>query len=151
MQPGLLRLVYTSRASTACDQKALAAILVTARTHNHAADITGQLLFEQSVFAQWLEGPSSAVEGLWSKLQRDPRHHGIQLVSVYKIEQRSFPEWSMAITSAQPELVSHVQGFVHQHVAQLPTILSFPDRILGLFDLLADVQSLNRPRPSARN
>ncbi|MFM2399141.1 MAG: hypothetical protein RL341_1298 [Pseudomonadota bacterium] len=150
MDEGLLRLVYTSRASALCDQKALAAILGAARAHNPSVDISGQLLFEQGVFAQWLEGPASAVERLWSRLQHDPRHYGIQLVSAYRIEQRSFPQWGMAIASAQPDLISHVQGIVNQRVAELPAILNFPDQILGMFDLLAEVQSLNSPSPSAR-
>jgi Sensors of blue-light using FAD len=151
MGQDLLRLVYTSRASNRCGPEALAEILNQARAHNPTVNITGQLLFEQGLFAQWLEGPASAVQNVWSKLQRDPRHGTIQLISVCPIEERCFPQWSMAVTAAQRDAISHVQGFVNQRVAELPAILSFPDQILGLFDLLADVQSLNRPRQSSRD
>jgi hypothetical protein len=144
LSPGLLRLVYTSRASDRCDQNELAHIMATARACNPQVGITGQLLYEQGLFAQWIEGPADAVEALWRKLQRDPRHHRIQLVSAYAIERRSFPQWSMAIASAQGERVSHVQGFVDESIAQLPAILDFPDRILGLFDLLSEVELLRR-------
>jgi hypothetical protein len=147
MQESVFRLVYTSRASPQCDSQALARILATARDRNPAANISGQLLFEEGVFAQWLEGPRSNIEQLWAALQRDPRHRGIQLVSATQIDKRVFAQWSMAITSAQHASVSHVQGFVNERVAELPAILNFPDQILGLFDLLAELESLNRNWP----
>jgi hypothetical protein len=148
MQENLFRLVYTSRASEQCNPAALADLLNTARTRNPAAQISGQLLLEAGVFAQWLEGPRDAVESLWAKLQRDPRHHHIQLVSASRIERRAFPQWSMAITSGDRATVSHVQGFVSERVAELPAILNFPDQILGLFDLLSELESLNRRWPA---
>jgi hypothetical protein len=149
MQEQLFRLVYTSRAAANLNDEALDQILNVARATNPLANITGQLLLEQGVFAQWLEGPQDAVEKLWAKLQRDTRHHAVQLVSAYRIETRSFGNWSMALTCAQPQNIGHVQGFVSEHVAELPVIMGFPDRVLALFDLLAELESLNR-RPAVQ-
>jgi hypothetical protein len=132
-----LRIVYTSHAVVTCRQEQLADILRLARPANHAAGISGYLLYEQGIFAQWLEGPREAVETLWGKLQHDPRHYNIELLSAQVVRHRTFALWSMGISSSQDSMLNNLEGRASYHVAELPAILGFPDRILGLFDLLS--------------
>lgn len=135
--PEYLRIVYTSHAVAECGQQQLADILHVARPANHAVGISGYLLFEQGIFAQWLEGPRNAVETLWGKLQHDPRHYNIELLSAQAVNQRTFALWNMGLSASKDSVVSQLQGHTSHHVAELPAIMGFPDRILGLFDLLS--------------
>jgi hypothetical protein len=138
MDAEYLRVVYTSHAAPACGQTQLTDILRVARIANNVAGISGCLLFEQNIFAQWLEGPRAAIETLWGKLQRDPRHYHIELLSAEAVKQRAFAQWSMGVSfSQESSALIDLEGKSSHHVAELPAILGFPDRILGLFDLLS--------------
>jgi hypothetical protein len=71
-------------------------ILQTSRRNNKEQNVTGALLFDSGYFAQALEGPRPAIERIFERIQRDPRHGDVTVLSSQTEGHRDFPEWSMA-------------------------------------------------------
>lgn len=71
-------------------------ILRASRINNTSKGITGLLLYRDGSFAQFLEGPADAVDALYDKIERDPRHHGVIRVLRQSVTKRDFREWTMA-------------------------------------------------------
>jgi hypothetical protein len=88
--------VYVSSAHKLLGDEELVELLRIARQNNAARDVTGMLLYRDGNFLQVLEGPASAVDQLIEKIKRDPRHHGLILMSRKGVEERQFSEWRMA-------------------------------------------------------
>ena len=81
-------------------------ILQAARRNNKEQNVTGALFFNSSYFAQALEGPKLAIERIFEKIQRDPRHGEVTVLSSQTSGQRDFPEWSMAHVAPPDETTS---------------------------------------------
>lgn len=95
----LERLVYTSRSTEPVGSLGLFNLLNNAREKNARLNITGHLLYADGVFTQCFEGPTESIESLWNSLLKDPRHFDIEVLIREPIEQRRFPDWSMAFSS----------------------------------------------------
>jgi hypothetical protein len=99
MQRGLSRLVYYSQTNLSCSTAAvegdIRSILLASRRRNAADDLTGALIFNNGIFAQVLEGPRSAVEATFERIQRDDRHANVEVLDFAPISERAFPTWSM--------------------------------------------------------
>ncbi len=91
----LVRLLYASRAVQPVDQDALLAILRQSKGNNPALGITGLLCCSGGIFMQALEGGRDAVNRLYLKIARDPRHHDVVLLSYEEIGERRFAGWAM--------------------------------------------------------
>ena len=95
----LVRLLYASRATdTAC--AAVDDILVQARSFNPGAGITGILCFGSGIYLQVIEGGRRAVNQLFNRIQKDPRHHDIVILDYQEIEERRFGGWTMGQVNA---------------------------------------------------
>ena len=94
------RLVYRSVAVLSGDanrdRHEVRRILATAQRHNTRNGVTGALLFNGQHFAQVLEGPQTAVEETFERIQQDPRHGDVVLLSFAPAEHRLFSSWKMA-------------------------------------------------------
>lgn len=88
--------VSRSRLSAAETDTEVKRIIATARARNEPQGITGALIFTYTHFAQYLEGPSSAVDELIEKLEGDPRHEDVRIVCTPPFTRRHFSDWSMA-------------------------------------------------------
>jgi hypothetical protein len=95
----LERLVYRSQATHKLGSLHLFNLLVQCRKRNSELGITGHLLYTEEIFVQCIEGPPAAVEALWQSIQRDDRHHNIELLSRGPETERRFGDWSMAFSS----------------------------------------------------
>jgi hypothetical protein len=99
MEP-VTRVIYYSRNRLAGSPTEMAdaidKLLDVCRRENSKCGLTGALMFNQSCFAQVLEGPADAVEATYRRIARDPRHSDIELLADGQVPQRSFPTWSMA-------------------------------------------------------
>jgi hypothetical protein len=95
----LERLLYRSKATNTLVSLHLFNMLSEARAKNATLGITGHLLYTEEVFVQCIEGTPDAVESLWRSLQRDARHHDIELLARGPLELRRFSDWSMAFSS----------------------------------------------------
>ena len=91
----LVRLMYCSRAAAGVDSEELSLLLRQCRSHNGEAGITGMLCFSEGLFIQVLEGGRSAVNQLYQRILRDPRHHDVVLLVYEEISQRRFAGWTM--------------------------------------------------------
>ena len=89
-------LTYTSWARAGIRADEVDAILSSSRINNPLEGITGVLIFNGSAFMQVLEGGDAAIDGLRARLERDPRHSNMSVRDDRPIEQRTFPNWSMA-------------------------------------------------------
>lgn len=102
----LIRLTYVSAHALPTDANgfspAFADIERVALKANAETGITGFLICARNWFAQVVEGPTHAIDALYDKLARDPRHHSLRLVERGAIVRRRFPEWHMALGYAAP-------------------------------------------------
>ena len=61
---------------------------------------------------QVLEGPQDAVvELFYKKINLDDRHFGVEVATEGLIEQRQFPEWSMAFDNLDERFEARPEGF----------------------------------------
>jgi len=93
----LTSVTYTSLARLDLQASDLEDIHRTARDQNAIEGITGLLIFNGTHFLQIIEGSAEAIEDLIEKLRRDPRHTGFEIRDRRKVEERSFPDWSMEL------------------------------------------------------
>lgn len=95
----LARLVYRSKATHKLGSLHLFNLLLQCRKRNSEQGITGHLLYTEEVFVQCIEGPPQAVEALWQSLQKDHRHHDLELLAKGFETERRFAQWSMAFST----------------------------------------------------
>jgi len=105
-------LVYVSQAKAQVDDETVSGIVAKSRRYNADLGITGLLLYvpgrddRVGSFMQLLEGNKAEVEGLREKIFEDPRHHTKVVISRGTRESRCFPDWSMALKTADPEVIA---------------------------------------------
>ena len=96
----LCRIVYCSRSllkgSRSDSEVQIRQILATARPRPPEAGLTGALTFNESCFAQVLEGADDDLALLYEKIRRDPRHTDVKILMQDNPTRRLFPSWSMA-------------------------------------------------------
>ncbi len=125
----MLRIVYLSSTPAMLTPDDLSAILRVAR-HNNARDgITGMLAYHEGNIFQVIEGPEAAVNALWARLMRDPRHRGVLKLWSGPVSERAFEAWHMAL------LPAHAYRQVMQGGA-----LSLRDLVQGTRPQVADRQ-----------
>lgn len=106
----LYRLVYYSENRIRTDDSDFAVeiekILSTSRRNNARAGLSGALMFSEGYFGQVLEGPQSAIEATFERLQRDQRHSDVVLLEFTPVSARIFQSWTMAYVGNQSGLFS---------------------------------------------
>jgi hypothetical protein len=104
MSDPLHRLVYYSRNRVIADPpvlaEAIASILAASQRNNARLNVTGALMFNAGCFAQVLEGPRTAVEDTFEKIQQDERHGDVSLLAFDPAPARAFENWSMGFVGA---------------------------------------------------
>jgi hypothetical protein len=105
----MLQLVYVSTACQPLEEDLLEAILAASRGNNARVGITGLLVAGGRRFLQALEGPDKAVLDTYARIQSDPRHRALVLLSTRIVAERAFGDWAMAYqaggdASAAPDL-----------------------------------------------
>lgn len=97
MSQNLFCFLYHSRIAPDAPVSCVADIIKTARSFNQQHEITGMLIFDGMRFAQYIEGPKEAIQGLIDRIGCDPRHHQIvPLLHAPLDGARRFARWSMA-------------------------------------------------------
>ena len=89
------QLVYVSSAVHPLSQDELVQILRVSHRNNTAAGVTGALLHADGNLMHVLEGPPDAVDAVYDRVRRDPRHHGVLLLLETRVDERSFADWSI--------------------------------------------------------
>lgn len=91
----LYSLTYISRAAPGLEAKEVDEIHRAALTYNPLDGVTGVLLFNGDAFMQIIEGAETAIDDLYARLVKDPRHSCVEIRDRRKVEKRFFPQWSM--------------------------------------------------------
>lgn len=89
-------LLYRSRLVSRIGPLHMCLLVERARQANRAAGITGRLIYLDQQVLQYLEGPTAALNALFSKLQRDPRHTDIEVLARFPLAQRRCLDAPMA-------------------------------------------------------
>jgi len=87
------RIVYSSRAAGRDD---LSTILVQSRANNGLNGITGILYADGASYLQVIEGTPEAVAHVFARIDSDPRHGDVRVLSDETADERIFGDWAMA-------------------------------------------------------
>ncbi len=137
----MIQLLYVSHAVNEMSDQELHKLLNEARSVNKKHNITGILLYHKGYFMQLLEGDEADVEDIFSRIQKDRRHHKITTIGKYNIDSRSFNEWNMAYKKLTESEIQSTAGFSdifykkdgHAELLRKPTILV--DMLATLFQI----------------
>ncbi len=92
----LRRLKYTSLFAKDLSAQQIDGIVQVAAQSNARIGVSGVLLATGRVFFQIIEGPPPAIETLFARIRRDPRHHSVVVLrDESEVASRLFPNWSM--------------------------------------------------------
>lgn len=111
----LLRMVYVSTSATPVSktggalQVDVGRILMQSRKNNPKIEVGGVLYFSNNYFFQCLEGEQDVVNDLYQRISTDPRHKDIQTLSVKRINQRMFSNWSMKYVTTEDQVVQLIK------------------------------------------
>ncbi len=94
MQTQLKQVIYVSE-KTDTSSDSLTDIYDVSQKNNSESGISGCLLIGSNSYLQILEGPDSAVENLYSKIEVDSRHKKVKKLFEQHIEEKLFSSWSM--------------------------------------------------------
>ena len=107
----MLSLIYVSTSIKLMKDDELLDILKVSRENNTSGDITGMLLYKGGNFMQVLEGPDDAVNDIFEKIKKDPRHKDVSVISREQIQTRQFPSWEMAFQNLDNPAVKNEPGY----------------------------------------
>lgn len=108
----LERLSYRSRTHSNLGHLHLFHLLTQAYASNRDRGITGHLQYDDGVFTQYIEGPEDSVTAVWQRIQRDPRHHKIELVAHEPCHERRFADWTMSFKASPGFARVPLLGFI---------------------------------------
>lgn len=103
-------IVYTSTQTRPITDTELAQILAVGREKNSALGVTGILAHKGDNCLGILEGDDEVVRSRFEQVRIDPRHTSVRVLLDEPIQQRAFPDWSMAFQPLDP-LMRQVPGF----------------------------------------
>jgi hypothetical protein len=109
------RIVYLSTATRLMSDADLMEVLRVSRVNNARDGVTGVLLYQGGNFIQLLEGESAAIDVIYERIEKDPRHHSCLRMLDGEAEERLFPDWSMGFrpnASLSAELRSEIADLI---------------------------------------
>ena len=108
----MYQLVYVSAATHEFKGAELADLLRVARENNGRDGVTGMLLYHGGSFFQVLEGGRDKVHEIFRRVEKDPRHQKVTVLHEEElVEERDFPDWSMAWCEISDAALREVDGF----------------------------------------
>ncbi len=161
----LVQMIYISRStfeSTDAINKIepnVVRILAKSRTNNRKNGLVGVLYFGDGAFFQCLEGEESAINTLFAKIENDPRHKDVKLISKKYISRLSFPGWAMKYAPLDEKMGKYLKENGYQHFdpyvftpEETQKILSF---LIDAYDPSIEIESsylnpLQQPVPKQR-
>jgi hypothetical protein len=91
----LVRLLYASHATGPVNCALIQEIMQQSHAHNPQHGITGILCHSDKLYMQVLEGGRDAINALYAKILRDPRHTDVVLLHYEEICERRYAGWTM--------------------------------------------------------
>ena len=137
-----VQLTYVSTQTAPLSARELLALLEEARVINNTRGITGILLHKEQSFFQVLEGPSTEVKRTFAAIQKDPRHHQVEILSESELTVREYADWRMGfmdLDGIDPRLLEGYSDFMQQtgEPREFLTNLSKGKRLALMFRNLA--------------
>jgi hypothetical protein len=109
----LRQIVYSSRAVGRVDADAI----LQASRHNNALDgVSGMLWIDGNQIVQVIEGPEQSVAAIFARIQADPRHTDVEVLSTREVTERDFGYWSMELAdrvARDPEQQARLSRRIH--------------------------------------
>ncbi|MEO7105464.1 MAG: BLUF domain-containing protein [Rhodoferax sp.] len=99
----LVQLTYASKTATILGPGDVKDILQSSARNNQSAGVTGALCLSNGIFLQQLEGDRTAVNALYHRILKDPRHKDPSVLDLSEIAVRQFGSWSMGLIAATQE------------------------------------------------
>lgn len=96
----LIQLTYASRAGSTLGPADVKDILRSSQRNNARVGVTGALCLSNGIFLQYLEGDRMAVNHLYHRILKDPRHTEPAVLDFGEITARRFVSWSMGLIAA---------------------------------------------------
>lgn len=97
--PAIEGLLYRSRIVNRIGPLHMFLLVERARLANQAEEITGQLIYLDHSFMEYLEGPAAALDALWHNLKQDPRHYDVELLARFPLMERRCANWPLMFSS----------------------------------------------------
>jgi hypothetical protein len=107
----IISLIYVSAATKLLSKEELIALLQESSRRNIEYNITGLLLYKDGNIMQVLEGPAHAVDTIFAKIKKDPRHKNVGVLIRKPILARSFPDWGMAFRDLESPELRELPGY----------------------------------------
>jgi hypothetical protein len=107
----LRRVLYVATARKPFTREDLAALLAKSLANNERDDITGMLLYRDSLFIQALEGPPDAIRALLARIRDDSRIISFDPIDDSESRDRVFPDWRMAFRNLDDPGIAAHPGF----------------------------------------
>ena len=134
----LVRIIYISRTTlptvetTSEIDPNIARILAKSRSNNRKNGLVGVLYFGDGCFFQCLEGEEHAVDTLYEKLLKDPRHKDIKLLARKQIKKLSFPDWAMKYVKLENEMKRLLSLYGHDVFNPYEFTVEMTQSVMGL-------------------
>ena len=100
MAEDLYHILYLSSARRQFEPQELVGLLAAARRNNERDKITGLLLYLDGNFIQHIEGEQDAVEACFRRIESNPLHKVVTVLSRGPLKNRQFQNWSMGFRQA---------------------------------------------------
>lgn len=122
-------------------------ILAKSRVNNRKNGLVGVLYFGDGAFFQCLEGTEEAINTLFAKLEKDPRHKDIKLISRKYISSLSFPNWAMKYALFDEKMGKYLKESGYQKFDPYFFTSEMTQRILSFLieatDPISELQAIN--------
>lgn len=134
----LVQIIYISRStfeSTDAINKIepnVVRILAKSRINNRKNGLVGVLYFGDGAFFQCLEGEEDAINAVFSKIENDPRHKDVKLISKKYISALSFPDWAMKYAPLDEKISKYLKENGYQSFDPYVFAPAITQKILGL-------------------
>ena len=145
----LIRLIYASESTNPANEQFgalqidVGRILMQSRKNNPRHQIGGVLYFSNNYFFQCLEGQQDVVNQLYNKIAEDPRHDNVQSLSIKRINERYFTNWSMKYVSLEENITKLLNEHGYDNFTPYEFDDQFVDKLLRLFVVTRDFEGVS--------
>lgn len=129
----VFRLAYASRAATDMHPGTVVHLAANAAEKNRCNHVSGVLFSGDGIFLQWLEGPGEDVCGLMSRIESDPRHKDVTVLSAGWMTERRYARWPMQLAERRLPPDSHAQAGASSRSSPCDSA-----RAMAAFDVMAE-------------
>ena len=145
--PQIVGIAYCSR-PTQFSFDMIDSILDVSRRNNQRDALTGALIYNDRTFLQWLEGGNQEIRDVFNRISRDSRHTGLRLMTVRKLDDRWFPDWSMTAAVTEDETLRGLKLVPHLSLSQFDPFNWSDADITAFMEALSDYLT-RRPAPKS--